>query len=85
MWLQSLFFSFVQCVAVTHPVLVLVWSMLVAMRHRKSVHIFAHHDDGYVDARTLRELKAKPHVIKDDDADDESVNLEQVHEASSNL
>jgi hypothetical protein len=48
----------------------------VAVWHRKNIHIFAHHTDGFVDAKSLKQLKAKPNIK--DDEDEDSDNLEQV-------
>ncbi|ELU08773.1 hypothetical protein CAPTEDRAFT_228900 [Capitella teleta] len=54
---------------------VLLLSVIVAMRNRNNIHIFSHHDDGYLDQKVLKMLKSKPKSKEDDE--DESVNLEE--------
>jgi hypothetical protein len=51
MWLQSLFFSFIQCAFITHPFLILLVSFYTAVRHRNDLGVFDHHDDGILDER----------------------------------
>ena len=48
MWLQSLFFSFLQCVFVTHPVLILIYSLYTAYKYQGDMSIFDHYDDGII-------------------------------------
>ena len=48
MWLQSLFFSFLQCVFVTHPLLILLYSVYTACRYHGDMSVFDHHDDGII-------------------------------------
>ena len=48
LWLQSLFFSFLQCVFITHPAVILLYSLYTAFKYHGDVSIFDHHDDGII-------------------------------------
>ena len=48
MWVQSLFFSFLQCVFITHPVAILLYSLYTAYKYQGDMSIFDHHDDGII-------------------------------------
>ncbi|GFR73048.1 LOW QUALITY PROTEIN: polycystic kidney disease protein 1-like 1 [Elysia marginata] len=46
MWIQSVYFSFIVCIFIVQPMLILVRVLHVALRHRKNLAVFNHYEDG---------------------------------------
>ncbi|XP_055959145.1 polycystin-2-like [Patella vulgata] len=51
MWLQSLYFSFMICVFITQPLMILIIVIYTAITYRNDPSILNHHDDGYYGVR----------------------------------
>ncbi|XP_022082101.1 polycystic kidney disease protein 1-like 1 [Acanthaster planci] len=54
-WMQSVYFSFLQCIFVTQPAVMLMFTILKSVRHRNNIHIFDHYDDNVdlIDKKSL--------------------------------
>ncbi|XP_071112058.1 polycystin-1-like protein 1 isoform X2 [Haliotis cracherodii] len=47
MWLQSLYFSFMMCIFIAQPFLILLTVVYTAMKHRQDPCVLDHYDDGF--------------------------------------
>ncbi|CAH1789073.1 unnamed protein product [Owenia fusiformis] len=51
MWLQSLYFSVVQCIFISHPLLIILAAVYTGLRYRNNYSVFNHYNDGYLEER----------------------------------
>ncbi|XP_038044344.1 polycystic kidney disease protein 1-like 1 isoform X2 [Patiria miniata] len=58
-WMQSVYFSFLQCIFVTQPAVMLMFTILKSVRHRNNIHIFDHYDDNIdlIDKKSLERAR----------------------------
>ncbi|RUS75939.1 hypothetical protein EGW08_016304 [Elysia chlorotica] len=47
MWIQSVYFSFIVCIFIVHPMLILFRVLHISLRHGKNVAVFNHYEDGF--------------------------------------
>ncbi|XP_074659507.1 polycystin-1-like protein 1 [Tubulanus polymorphus] len=62
MWLQSLFFSLMVCIFITHPVLIIITSVITAIRNRDNLHVLDCHSDEYY--KSLEASNRKPKLSR---------------------
>ncbi|XP_033108148.1 polycystic kidney disease 1-related protein-like isoform X2 [Anneissia japonica] len=55
-WIQSVYFSFLQCVFITQPAVMVMFTIMKSIRHRNNVSIFDHYDDN-TDLLSKHEMK----------------------------
>ncbi|CAL1530755.1 unnamed protein product [Lymnaea stagnalis] len=53
MWIQSVYFSFMMCLFIAQPVLILLTVLYTAIFHRHNPAIFDHYDDGFYGERII--------------------------------
>ncbi|KAK2159449.1 hypothetical protein LSH36_153g04090 [Paralvinella palmiformis] len=66
-WLQSLFFSFLQCVFITHPILIFFVSLIVGLRYRNDLSIFNCLDSDLIYKEVKAELKSHEKLKEEED------------------
>ncbi|XP_033639226.1 uncharacterized protein LOC117299811 [Asterias rubens] len=58
-WMQSVYFSFLQCIFVTQPAVMLMFTIATSVRHKNNIRIFDHYDDNIdlIDKKSLERAR----------------------------
>ncbi|KAK3791119.1 hypothetical protein RRG08_010520 [Elysia crispata] len=67
MWIQSVYFSFIVCIFIVQPLLIVLRVLHISLRHRKNLAVFNHYEDGFYGEKGISSVLNKQHSFSSEE------------------